>query len=258
MESLIWSLLLPWYMDTSLLEELGLSHAEARVYLALLELGLSKSGKIIGHTHLQSSTVYHVIGSLIEKGLATSVIRGKIRLYQAAPPETILSFLDEKQRRLSRMLPDLKALEKPTERRSAQVFEGFNGLQTAFNDILLTMKPKEEYYFIQIQSSYLRNERIILFLRNFHLKRSEKKIIVNGLYQKGSEDVFQKIHKDIPYSNLRSCKEATPTGVTFYKGKVIFTDLQDYPTAFVIQSSAVYDSYVSFFKEKWRTAKQLQ
>ena len=56
-------------MDTSTLEDIGLSHAEAKIYLTLLELGPSKAGPIIDDTELQSSTVYHVLGSLIKKGL---------------------------------------------------------------------------------------------------------------------------------------------------------------------------------------------
>ena len=57
-------------MDTSALEDLGLSNAESRIYIALLESGPSKTGLIIDRTKLQSSTVYHILGSLIEKGLA--------------------------------------------------------------------------------------------------------------------------------------------------------------------------------------------
>ena len=84
-------------MNTSILEELGLSTAEAKIYLALLELGQSKTGKIIDITHLQSSTVYHVMGSLIEKGLVSFIIKGKVKYYQAEPPESFLLFLEEKK-----------------------------------------------------------------------------------------------------------------------------------------------------------------
>ena len=80
-------------MDLRILEDLGLSNAEAKIYLALLELGTSKTGKIIDLTKLQSSTIYHVLGSLVEKGLVNYIFEGKIKYYQAESPDSLSFFL---------------------------------------------------------------------------------------------------------------------------------------------------------------------
>ena len=81
MESFINNNLLSNSMNIPILEELGLSNAEAKIYLTLLELGPSKTGKIIDKTKLQSSTIYHLLGTLIEKGLI-SYIRKDINFCQ--------------------------------------------------------------------------------------------------------------------------------------------------------------------------------
>ena len=94
-----------------MLEDLGLTNAEAKIYLALLQEGQSKTGKIIDVTKMQSSTVYHVLGSLIEKGLVSYILIGKIKYYQAESPESFLFFLDEKKRKLEESLPRLKDIE---------------------------------------------------------------------------------------------------------------------------------------------------
>ena len=44
-------------MDTTSLENLGLTKAEIKVYLALLELGSSKAGAIIKKTNLPSKLI---------------------------------------------------------------------------------------------------------------------------------------------------------------------------------------------------------
>ena len=75
---------------------MGLSNAEAKIYLALLELGSSKTGRIIDRTKLQSSTVYHVLGSLVEKGIVSHILQGKVKHYNAEPPEAFLNFLGAK------------------------------------------------------------------------------------------------------------------------------------------------------------------
>jgi len=64
-------------MDTQILEDLGLTNAEIRVYVALLELGSSSAGKIIEKSGLQNSVVHRALNSLIEKGLISYIKEGK-------------------------------------------------------------------------------------------------------------------------------------------------------------------------------------
>ena len=117
-------------MNTSVLEELGLSNAEAKIYLALLGLGSSKTGDIIDRTKLQSSTVYHVLGSLVEKGLVSYVLKGKIKFYQAEDPNSFLLFLEEKKRKLNEILPELRRKERLSkQKQTAKVYEGLKGVK---------------------------------------------------------------------------------------------------------------------------------
>ena len=68
-------------MDTSVLENLGLSKNEVLVFVKLLELGESKSGAIISKTNLQSSAVYNSLASLIEKGIVSFIKKNGIKYY---------------------------------------------------------------------------------------------------------------------------------------------------------------------------------
>jgi len=244
-------------MDTAIFEELGLSHAEAKIYVMLLEKGTSKTGKIIDLTKLQSSTVYHVLGSLLEKGVISYILKGKIKYYQAASPKSFLLFLEEKKRKFNEILPLLKEKEKRgEEKQTAKVYQGINGLKTAFNDIILSLNPGDTYYFFQLPKTSLFEEKVRLFFRSFHLKRSEKGINIKGLAVKESRELVDDIFKNLEHTDIRYLDEFTPTGIVIYQNKVITLDWDNIPTAFVIESNAVAKSYSMFFEEKWKQAKK--
>ena len=99
-------------MDTSILEDIGLTGAEIKVFLALLEAGSSNAGKIVEKSGLQNAVVHRAFHSLAEKCLITYVFEGRIKKYQAIEPKLLLSFLDEKKARLEKILPELEAKRK--------------------------------------------------------------------------------------------------------------------------------------------------
>ena len=242
-------------MDTAVLEELGLSHAESQVYLSLLELGPSKTGVVIGDTGLQSSTVYHVLGSLVEKGLVSYIFKGKIKYFQAESPESFLLFLKEKKRKVEEILPLLKQREaKSKEKLTAKVYEGLQGMKTAMNDVLITMKPGEEYYFFQVPTEEFRKEHVLRFFRNFHLRRDAQGIIVKGLTLKENKNHMKRVHEGLKHSHIRYLKEFNPTGLVIYKNKLMTFDWKR-PAIFLIQSESIARSYKKFFQEKWKKAK---
>ena len=56
-------------MDNSILEDLGLTGAEIKVFISLLELGSSTAGKVVEKSGLQNAVVHRAFHSLAEKGL---------------------------------------------------------------------------------------------------------------------------------------------------------------------------------------------
>ncbi|MDA3836231.1 MAG: hypothetical protein PF542_01275 [Nanoarchaeota archaeon] len=234
------------------LQELGLTNAESKIYLALLELGSSKTGEIINQTKLQSSTIYHTLDLLVKKGLITYILEGKIKKYQAEPPETIISFLEEKKKKIIKILPQLKAKQKIiSKKQTAKIFEGLNGLKSAFDDILNSLKSGEEYYFFQVHPQGFENEKIKTFLRNYHLKREEKGIKIKGLASKETKQYVKEVFMGFKHSQIKYVDEFLPTGITIYKNKMIFIDLDSNPSAITIESKSLADSYRQFFLDKW-------
>ena len=71
-------------MDTKILEKIGLTNGESKVYLALLEIGLSSTGQIIEKSQITSSKVYIILQKLEKKGLVISGVNPEQNLVEIA------------------------------------------------------------------------------------------------------------------------------------------------------------------------------
>jgi len=74
-------------MDLELLKEIGLTESETKVYLALLELGSTTKGPIVDKSQVASSKIYELLEKLIQKGLASFVVKSGTKYFEAAPPK---------------------------------------------------------------------------------------------------------------------------------------------------------------------------
>lgn len=112
---------------------LGLNEKEARVYVALLELGRASAYGVAGKAGLKKPTTYVILGQLIEKGLAVEIPRERKQLFAARPPE---EFFAEAHRRLTaaeQLLPDLNALYQQLDISKVRTmhYDGVNGMRQA-------------------------------------------------------------------------------------------------------------------------------
>ena len=64
-------------MNTEVLERIGFTKGEAKVYFALLELGESTIGPISKKSNVTVSKTYPILDKLTQKGLVTRVIKFK-------------------------------------------------------------------------------------------------------------------------------------------------------------------------------------
>ena len=87
-----------------LLQDLGLEEKEAKVYLALLSLGETTATKISKKTNLDRTLIYQLGNKLIEKGLASYIIKNNVRYFSAANPEKLVQDLKEKEKQLQKAI----------------------------------------------------------------------------------------------------------------------------------------------------------
>jgi sugar-specific transcriptional regulator TrmB len=145
----------------SQLSRLGLTTYEAKAYLALTRRGSYTAAQVARQSGLPRQRIYDVLGSLVEKGLA-SARPGDVVKYSATPPQLAIDRLVQAHRQelteiertalemVARMTPAYEAGRQQTDpleyievlRDQAAVNERFGELQASVkNEILVFTKP---------------------------------------------------------------------------------------------------------------------
>jgi len=244
------------------LRKIGLTEGEIKVYIALLELGSTTSGKITKKCGISGSKVYEVLDRLIQKGLASSIIKNKVKHFEATSPERILDYLEEKGKQIEqektaiqKVIPQLLLKQKAAVKSSAKIFTGWEGIKTANEDIIKTLKKGEEWLSMGLTEQPKSWE---LYFTNRQKIRAEKGIILKHLLNEKYKSVYEK-RKKLPNTNFKFLPKdfEMPTSTEIYDNKVIIMILsKEDPMAIMIESEAVANSFRKYFHALWKTAKQ--
>ncbi|MEK6938141.1 MAG: helix-turn-helix domain-containing protein [Nanoarchaeota archaeon] len=243
-------------MDTSVLEDLGLTPAEIKLYLTLLELGSSSAGKIIEKSHLQNSVTHRALNSLIEKGLINFVLEGKRKIYQATDPENFQQFIEEKKQRFQQLLLELKQRQSFSgKKENATIFKGIRGIKEIYN-LLISTKAKE-------YNTFGGGKRVTYevmgenWWTSLHTRRIAHKLPARQIFDETIRKFGQELNKR-PLSQVRflpqQFEQLTETIIVGNKvGIIVFTEN---PYGFLIEDKIVAESYRKQFELMWKMAKK--
>lgn len=122
----------------------GLAEKEAKVYLALLELGPSLVTEISAKAGINRTSAYDVLERLVKYNLVTYASGvGVKKRYSAMPPHNLVLFLENQQKRsekrlaeLKEKLPELKMLYREPHKPSIKFFNGLEGVKAIYAETL--------------------------------------------------------------------------------------------------------------------------
>src|SRR3989338_1739790 len=128
------------------LKHLGLSENEARVYVAMLELGPSLVVEIARKSGINRPTTYVQIESLKKKGLISTQTKGKKQFFIAESPDKLellidneLKNIEEKKNELNNFLPELLNLFNTSgQRPHVKFYDGKEGVLALQKEFLKT------------------------------------------------------------------------------------------------------------------------
>ncbi len=236
-------------MDTTILEDIGLTKGEARTYLTLLKLGKTKVGNIIEKSGMVSSATHNSINSLIDKGLISYIKIGKIKYYQAISPKQLIDFINEKKQNIIDILPQLEAEQKELkERQEAEIFVGTKGITTMLNLLIEDTKKDDEYLFFAINVKE-NNKEIQKFFLKYDNKRKDKGLIVKGLAPENMKELF--INRKV--LKMKYTKFPIPSNISICKNKIALFSWSEKPVGFLIISEQIAAMYKDFFNNIWLT-----
>lgn len=247
-------------MIASVLESIGLTKSEIKVYTALLELGSSTTGPIVEKAGVTSSKIYEILDRLMQKGLVSYALKGKTKYYEAASPERIGDYLNEKKATLDeqeseirKIIPELKLKQQLSKyKQEALIFKGQRGAETAFLDILATMKKGEEYYVFVITELTAASQR---WMMKFHAMRAKAGIKVKFLVNENARKLGEERAKfgctEIKYVQPAL---ATPAVFNVYADKTLISigSTEEYINI-LIKSKELADSCRAYFEVLWNS-----
>jgi len=241
-----------------LLESIGFSENESKVYLACLGAGTASAQEIAEQAGLPRTTVYSVLDYLVKRGVVAKTIeQGKTR-FLAEAPEKLLNLLTELKEQVEKSLPELEALYNTSQTKPKILFyEGKGAIRRMFDDTL-KQKPKE----ILMWNS----DRYFEFDRYGHDKDYIEKRVELGIHAKricgeGSKWALENKKKD--------AKELSETVVVpqkiflqgveinIYNEKVVFMNFAE-NNGVIIESKAIAETMKDVYHLSWLGSKSLE
>ncbi|MFZ1626963.1 MAG: helix-turn-helix domain-containing protein [Candidatus Moraniibacteriota bacterium] len=115
------------------LKNLGLSEKEAKIYLALLQLGPATPYQIAKKAEIKRPTAYVIAEELVEKGLIVHVPGESPKKYIARTPDSFFADAESKLQKAKSVLPELRSFQRGTaEKPSIMYYEGPEGVRQAY------------------------------------------------------------------------------------------------------------------------------
>ena len=250
-------------MYEDILSEIGLTKSEIAVYFALLDTGSSTTGPLIKKAGIASGKAYLILGKLIEKGLATSVIKSGTNYYQAKDPEKLLDYLKEKENELKKkeeqlhkIIPNLKAkFEQEKYKPKAEVYEGVKGFKTFYDWTLKELKKGDCINILGVPREA--NEKFQPYLLDWNNKRIKLGIKMRIIYNHDSRE-FGKKREKMKLTEVKYMKKEleTPAWVDIFKDYVVTINVHGDPMCFLIKNKESADSYKNYFELIWSQSKK--
>lgn len=243
--------------NQKILEDIGLTPAQTKVYLSLLEIGETTSGQIIEKSKLHSSVVYNSLNQLIEEGLVSFILKGKTKYFKSENPKNLVKILENKKEKLLEILPNLQK-KSISNSSKARVFSGWKGVYTAFNTIIEELPKGSEYIGFAAGLDEQFSKETKEFFEIFNRKRSEKKYVVKLITneserKKVAEYNFEK-NQNKP--EFRFVKDIAFNGIIIFGDNILQVAFEEEPIAVIISSKAMANSFRKTFYSFWKIAKR--
>ena len=239
------------------LTQLGLTEGEAKVYLALTELGSSTVGPLVKKASVAYSNVYEILHRLMEKGIVTYILKSKTKYFQAVSPKNLFEYLEKKEKQvqtqkdaLKKIIPQLELLQKEKQSQEAEIFIGLKGLKAAYQKHIEGASKKDDSLFFYIHEKEYAQEAdrfytgMLDLFRNVHNKGITNKAFKNSVFVKKAKFIKMKF-VDFPIpGNIEVCKD-----------NLLLVSWQKPIVAIRITSKSMSNHFRSYFNQVWKIAK---
>ena len=243
------------------LQNIGLSEKQAKIYLALLELGQATVQSLARRAKINRPTAYVILEEMLKEKLVFSAPAEKKVYYRAAAPESLADWMKAKKRELTDKtqelrlaVKDIKARYEPGARATVRYFEGREGLLAMTNEIYYIAKSKKArmFYPLDLIKEVFREEE----LKKFKDIRLQRQLPSRALYTSVKE-----IKKNTPDGErilVDAEKYKTACDISFHSDYIRIASLQNKLAGILIQNTAMAQAMIFLFELAWLGARSQQ
>lgn len=244
----------PQAMIHPLLQELGLSPNEAKIYEALLTYGGSGVSTISLRAQVHRRNAYDAVQRLLQKGLVFEVHgKGEV-VYEAVEPGKLMEFLKDKETRLTAALPQLQKLFHTNQAPElAYIFKGVEGVKNYMREAL---RLEQDMFVLGAEGAWL-DPRIRPYTEWFLSEATKRDMKIRAIFDcdakeiTGVPEVLSHEHKYLPEQyDTNATMDIFGDYVVTYTGTAPGKLLEDV-TIFVLYSPQLAHSYRIWWQMIW-------
>lgn len=249
------------YPLATFLVSLGLSEKEATVYLTLLPMGTASVSEIARQSGMNRTTGYHILNSLIGKGLVSISGKEPKQEYIAESPDQIITLLqkqkenaEELMRNAENIVPQLKSMHNISDRPRVRFYEGVTGLKEVYEDTLTSHETIRAYATVDDMHHALPN-----YFPRYYSRRIGKGIRIRaiipktkmGIERASLDEVEGRETALIPPDEYYFSPE-----INIYDNKVMIASWRE-KLGIIIESTEIADAMKKIYELAWVQAKRL-
>ena len=239
---------------TDVLQKIGLTENEAKVYMASISLGPSPVLALSRTAGVKRTTVYSVIEALKMKGLMGEEHKGLKTIFVATNPERLEDVLDERKKMLQKHMPDLATMfNLQAGEGTLRYYESLEAVKGVYNDILKDIHPGDYYLVIgDVQHLVDLDPK---FFEGFLERRSKMNLEMRLLYNDTERARHSKQFERNFNQQVKILPEGTKltTSIVITPQKIVINQYAVPFSCIVIQTKSAIHMQKELFEIIWRS-----
>lgn len=233
------------------LQGIGLHKSEIKVYLYLLEHGLSTPPQIGRGTGIARTHCYHILKMLDEKGLIQTQQNRKRKNYIAHDPGSLIGTFERRQEMVKQVVPELRDLfTAPKNKPKIRFFQGWEEVKELFR---LTLDAEKLLAIGSTESIAKIDKR---FFEWYPQELDKRKIIFDDILMASAKDKTAPIIKAIrgalhTFKFLPEEFGDQPMDIFIWRDNIAFIALGDPIFGTLITDAALVKVIKIMFKALW-------
>jgi len=239
---------------TEVLQKMGLTENEAKVYMAAISLGPSPVLRLSRGAGVKRTTVYSVIESLKMKGLMGEEHKGLKTIFVATNPERLEDVLDERKKVLTKHMGDFTTIfNLRAGEGTLRYYESLEAVKGVYDDILKDVRPGDYYCVIGDVERLLELDQ--KFFAGFLERRSGKDLDIRLLYTDSERARYGKQFARNFNQQVKILPEGTrlTTSLVITPQKIVINQYETPFSCIVIQTKSAIQMQKEVFEVMWRS-----